>query len=721
MAFSWQESAGTAGQKTVAVNIAYLSQADIHVEVNDVEVSGFTWDSSTLIRLPVSTVIAEGDKIAVIRRTNKDHLRLLFAEGAAFTRDNLDEQNTQFLYLAQELVEGRSIDGFYGDIDMNGFRIEQLGDPQNAGDAVNRRYVDAATAKNIRVPETSVAVLPKAEDRANRIFGWDAQGQPAMVLPESGSAADVLLQLAAPTGYQLVGGAVGAPVLGASGGAGMVGYKSGTVQSALDTMGASVSNLIQTRAYTTPEQFGAKRDGVTDDSAAIQAAIDSLPLGGTVFFSGGVYAVGSTLNLANKKCHLFGAGHNQTKLQAIATMGVMVDNWQDTVDWGFNEFSMTGIQFDGNSKANVTFRVKNRNYCRFVGCAFFGGVQYSVQAESNISNQWNMCAFGNSAVLLSLLGSNHRNAFIGCTFVGATNTFVQIVDGFDGNSAIVFDNCDIEYQNGTATVTGVYARVAGSVSFNDCYMGEGIRGTSLFLEGTGSLNVRGGLMVFGEYTGSMTRVTGNGEILFTDVDLNGGTNASIALLGDGFGTRIGFTKCRFNFPALGVQLIWVGGIARGGSANNPVTTYGKGWTLDPSNGTATQSVSGTGRAVAVTSPSSSGLMFLTSPLDQSKLSSGLGTSGRYSRVLVTYNANTVANVYTVNASGGAVVNTLGALPVTGGNVATAVIAADISGGSLMEIAFSTGVGAQFTLLDVTVLDAAYCTTPSGTVHTLMRN
>lgn len=46
--------------------------------------------------------------------------------------------------------------------------------------------------------------------------------------------------------------------------------------------------------------FGAKGDAVNDDTAEIQAAIDSLPVrGGTVYIPGGNYSITSTINLGN--------------------------------------------------------------------------------------------------------------------------------------------------------------------------------------------------------------------------------------------------------------------------------------------------------------------------------------------------------------------------------------------------------------------------------------
>lgn len=45
----------------------------------------------------------------------------------------------------------------------------------------------------------------------------------------------------------------------------------------------------------TPQMFGAKGDGITDDTEAIQSAIDSLPNGGVLYFPLGKYIVSEEL------------------------------------------------------------------------------------------------------------------------------------------------------------------------------------------------------------------------------------------------------------------------------------------------------------------------------------------------------------------------------------------------------------------------------------------
>lgn len=145
MAFSWQESVKPAGTQDIQCDIEYLDKSYIHVYLDGAETTAFTWTSSTNIRLN-SPLYAE-TAVLLIRKTEREYLYIEFASGAPFIEGNVDTQNTQFLHLAQELVEGRSIEGFYGDINMHRYRITNLGDPVDARDAANRQYVDAGDAR----------------------------------------------------------------------------------------------------------------------------------------------------------------------------------------------------------------------------------------------------------------------------------------------------------------------------------------------------------------------------------------------------------------------------------------------------------------------------------------------------------------------------------------------------------------------------------------------
>ncbi len=78
--------------------------------------------------------------------------------------------------------------------------IRNLRDPSKPQDAATKNYVDSLAEENLsrtlRVPESFIPEIPSVTQRANKILAFNDLGNPTLVLPESGSASDVMLQLA---------------------------------------------------------------------------------------------------------------------------------------------------------------------------------------------------------------------------------------------------------------------------------------------------------------------------------------------------------------------------------------------------------------------------------------------------------------------------------------------------------------------------------------------
>jgi hypothetical protein len=131
-------------------------------------------------------------------------------------------------------------------------------------------------ANTLRVPAgETIAVLPAKAARANTLAAFDGNGDPTIGVPVSGSAADVMIQYAKSFGSSLIG------------------YIQAGIGAVARTLQSELRDVIKVK------QFGAVGDGVADDTAAIQRAMDAITAGGKprtlVFQDGCTYRVTATL------------------------------------------------------------------------------------------------------------------------------------------------------------------------------------------------------------------------------------------------------------------------------------------------------------------------------------------------------------------------------------------------------------------------------------------
>ncbi|HDI9575449.1 TPA: phage tail protein [Escherichia coli] len=118
--------------------------------------------------------------------------------------------------------------------------IRNLRDPSTPQDAATKNYVDTQLSSNLgctlRVQE-QIPQLPDATSRANKMPAFDNDGNPIVVLPPSGSASDVLIELAKPTGSDLVG------------------YGSQTVKATLDSLNSMREELLDKTGFNALGRF----------------------------------------------------------------------------------------------------------------------------------------------------------------------------------------------------------------------------------------------------------------------------------------------------------------------------------------------------------------------------------------------------------------------------------------------------------------------------------
>ena len=131
----------------------YLKTSDIKVSLDGVETSNFTFANATTIQLnngatpPVATAPASGVKIRILRETTVDNLTATFYAGSAIKSEDLNDNFTQNLYVTQEVNQRyvpTSGGTFTGNLDLGGNKVINIGNPVNAGDAVNKTTLDSS-------------------------------------------------------------------------------------------------------------------------------------------------------------------------------------------------------------------------------------------------------------------------------------------------------------------------------------------------------------------------------------------------------------------------------------------------------------------------------------------------------------------------------------------------------------------------------------------------
>lgn len=166
--------------------------------------------------------------------------------------------------------------------------------------------------------------------------------------------------------------------LALSGGAGLVGANTYQTQQQVNAEWKSV------------KAFGAKGDGVTDDTVAIQAALN---LGGRLYFPKGTFVISNGLNVVVEGTSVVGAGRNSTVIkQTVANKAVFNTATAYTEYQSFTiEYATQGIE-GGNG----------------FNCSTFYNTWKDIKVlKAHIA--WDFGQYSNSNMLLNILAYNYTN------------------------------------------------------------------------------------------------------------------------------------------------------------------------------------------------------------------------------------------------------------------------------------------------------------------------
>lgn len=267
------------GVETVfGFDFPYLLQSDIAVTVDDVVVPWLLVGTSQVYITPAPV---DGAVVRVYRDTPAQFPKHQFATGVPMLPKYIDENNRQLLYGLQEgLLQFDQTQGIAEDALLVAGAAQQAAEEAAASAAQQVRDI----RRTLRVPTTDpeVPALPARALRGSRIMGFDSLGDPVLLPPQEGSAADVALALADHTN----------PTKGA----GMVALPTGFVRDAIK--------------YVTPEMFGAVGDGTVDDTAALAAAFNQMGAAGAVCYlsAGKTYLSTGYTDVSSQPVNVAGSG-----------------------------------------------------------------------------------------------------------------------------------------------------------------------------------------------------------------------------------------------------------------------------------------------------------------------------------------------------------------------------------------------------------------------------
>lgn len=157
----------------------------------------------------------------------------------------------------------------------------------------------------------------------------------------------------------------------------------------------------------TPQQYGAIGDGIADDTAAVQAALNSDK--GIVVIKAGTYNIKSTLSITNNVC-VYAANNAIIKATAEMESIISIDNTNvpagPTALSSYVHFSINGGQIDGNGKAKYGIKATHYHRSSVTGMSIFGFTTHGIHCKESVTESGAYFTGEN----LTIIGNNSDNS-----------------------------------------------------------------------------------------------------------------------------------------------------------------------------------------------------------------------------------------------------------------------------------------------------------------------
>ncbi|WP_336983931.1 phage tail fiber domain-containing protein [Cedecea sp. HN178] len=421
-----------------------------------------------------------------------------------------------------------------GPFNAEGYRIEKLADPINDQDAATKKYVEnVSLARVLRFPESNIATAPMVSARKNKILAFNSEGNPIAVVPGTGDASDVMINLA--SAEEGKGDALLTVKFPAAGSTPRTQHDKNSEVLSIDDFGAKGDARFTN---------GSLNPNPTDDTAAIQAAL--------------IYAVKNGVSKVTatswKSYKTSGKIYIPTTYQSAPSVSNFPINGIFDIDFNGAEFigdsdtsSITNIfmesgYFDGNGNVQSVFGTPDEKYLtsalnlhnfrlvnyykglRLKGLVFISkvhdifcqDVQQVIDVERCFYTHFEKIIalgtyttglarykFHDNNNIMPLKGLVVSNCDIGYEFSGATEAMRMVDCGVEqfvtcgvkiisGGYNIKFDSCYFESSQGA----GVIATSTQSISVDNCWIHGQIKMFSGFNDNTnvriGKSNIIGG-------------------------------------------------------------------------------------------------------------------------------------------------------------------------------------------------------------------------------------